>query len=81
MTTRNNPCKGHEVGCTADPAPGARRCDNCRAVHNAREAKRRELRRKHCLCWVCGAEARVLDGVYLATCEQHASYSTDVRSA
>ena len=75
--SRNNPCRGRELGCTADPAPGCSRCESCKAVHNAREAKRREQRRKSCACWVCGAEAAQVNGVYLATCPVHASYRAD----
>jgi hypothetical protein len=76
MTSRNNPCKGREAGCTGDGSP---RCDNCRRLHNERERKRRQARRKECGCWVCGAVARQVDGVYQATCEAHRTYSADVR--
>jgi hypothetical protein len=50
-------CKGRETGCTADPPPGRKRCDNCSKIHNAREAERRAARRKAALCVVCGRRA------------------------
>lgn len=78
MTIRSNPCKGREVGCTGNGTP---RCENCRLIHNARERRRRVARRKGCLCWVCGATARVVDGVYQATCKAHSGYSAAARRA
>lgn len=72
---RNNPCKGRETGCTADPAPGCSRCDHCRRIHNEREAARRKARRKAFACWVCGADAEeTAPGVFACTCAVHASY-------
>lgn len=50
-------CRGRETGCTVDPPRGRSRCDNCSAVHNAREAERRATRRKAALCVVCGRPA------------------------
>jgi hypothetical protein len=79
--SRNNPCKGREAGCTANPKPGESRCKVCRAAHNAREAARRAARRAECKCWVCGAEARLVGGVYQATCEVHQHYRREVSAS
>lgn len=76
--SRNNPCKGREAGCTAKVKPGASRCANCKAAHNAREAARRAARRKECQCWVCGADSLVVGGVYQPTCAAHVHYRRDV---
>ena len=78
--TRTNPCKGREAGCTADPKPGATRCDNCKRAHNERERARRKSRRKAHRCTVCGARAVVVNGVALATCQLHREYFAE-RSA
>lgn len=76
---RANDCKGHEAGCTGEVVRGTR-CDHCRAIHNAREAKRRKLRRKRGGCWVCGQPSRVVDGVHQSTCDLHQHYSAAMRA-
>lgn len=83
--SRNNRCKGREAGCLwkrlfypAEAEAGATRCKVCRAAHNAREAKRREARRQQCQCWVCGAVAVQVAGVYQATCLVHVHYRREV---
>lgn len=70
---RQNPCKGREEGCTADCDAGSR-CDNCRAIHNAREAQRRQERRAKGKCVVCGAKAATRDGQPLTLCPTHVEY-------
>lgn len=69
-------CKGRETGCLGTAKRGAR-CDVCREIHNAREAQRREARRKSCACWVCGAAAVQEDGSFRATCAEHRTYRND----
>lgn len=66
-TTRSNPCKGREVGCTGNASP---RCENCRLIHNAREAARRAARKAARKCVVCGKRAVM----GLTVCAVHREY-------
>jgi hypothetical protein len=42
--------------CGSTPEPGKRRCNECRAKHNEREAQRRSDRRARERCTVCGLD-------------------------
>lgn len=77
MTDRANPCKGREGGCTADCDEGSR-CDNCRAVHSAREQQRRDEHRAAGGCTYCGGRVVVVDGVRLKLCRRHRAYFAQV---
>jgi hypothetical protein len=72
-TSRENPCRGRESGCTQDSREGGR-CDNCRAVHNAREAARRAKRKRKSQCVVCGLGADDINGAKLTVCKRHREY-------
>ncbi len=73
MTTRANPCRGREAGCTQD-CPEGSRCDNCRALHNAREKARQADRKAAGKCVACGHRAVVVEGVSLTLCKAHREY-------
>ena len=71
--SRANPCKGRELGCTAD-CPEGGRCDPCRKAHNARETARRQARKAARRCTVCGRKAARVGGQALTTCPTHREY-------
>lgn len=74
MSGRQNPCRRHYAGCTADPPKGATTCDGCRLEHNRRAAERRAELAASGKCTVCGARAARVDGETLATCPIHREY-------
>jgi hypothetical protein len=61
--------------CSAAPLPDGRRCEVCKATHNARERARREERKRKRLCRVCGEKAAKDEaGNVLSTCGTHREY-------
>lgn len=76
---RTNPCKERATGCLGVLVGHSTRCVHCARVHNDRENARRRKRRKECACWVCGAEAVKVQGVYQATCAAHQHYRAEMK--
>lgn len=70
-------CKGRWAGCAGQAERGRLMCDNCRLIHNQREAERRAARKDKGLCVVCGAKASKSGSHVLTHCKAHREYYND----